>query len=168
MPILDAKLRSALKSREARNIRRRLPDPPTSDSTLIDFNSNDYLSLSQSTALRDLFLSKLNAAPDVLGSGGSRLLVNGRAHSDLEARLARVGETVMIHVWKLTTPKISSFIRRQLCFLTLGLTRTSASFRAYHNQETSSCTTNTFTRLSTMASARPEHARPNALLGTIP
>jgi 8-amino-7-oxononanoate synthase len=87
MSSLNSKLTSALISREERCIRRRLPDPIVS--TLIDFNSNDYLSLSSSPVLRNLFLSKLNCAPDVLGSGGSRLLVNGRAHSNLETRLAQ-------------------------------------------------------------------------------
>jgi 8-amino-7-oxononanoate synthase len=86
---LVATLTSALASREQRWIRRRLPDPQTSsaNSPLIDFNSNDYLSLSQSYILRDHFLKKLSEAPDILGSGGSRLLVNGRAHAALEARL---------------------------------------------------------------------------------
>ncbi|KAF6756844.1 PLP-dependent transferase [Ephemerocybe angulata] len=55
---------------------------------LVDFTSNDYLSLTSSPRLRDLFMQKLREAPDVLGSGGSRLLVNGRAHAALEARLA--------------------------------------------------------------------------------
>lgn len=87
---LNAKLRAALASRDERWIRRRLPDPNTSSSgsPLIDFNSNDYLSLSSSQVLRNRFLQKLSEAPDVLGSGGSRLLVNGRAHSALEARLS--------------------------------------------------------------------------------
>jgi 8-amino-7-oxononanoate synthase len=87
MSSLDDKLNAALASRESRLIRRRLP-PPTTPESLIDFNSNDYLSLSRSSALRDLFLSKLRAAPDILGSGGSRLLVNGKAHSALESRLS--------------------------------------------------------------------------------
>lgn len=89
---LDAKLAAALFSREQRQIRRRLPDPVTSSSeakTVIDFNSNDYLSLSSSSALRRLFLTKLAQAPDILGSGGSRLLVNGRAHTNLESRLSQ-------------------------------------------------------------------------------
>ncbi|KAF5379821.1 hypothetical protein D9615_005792 [Tricholomella constricta] len=87
---LAAKIRAALASRDERWIRRRLPDPITSSSgsPLIDFNSNDYLSLSTSPVLRNQFLRKLSAAPDVLGSGGSRLLVNGRAHSAFEARLS--------------------------------------------------------------------------------
>jgi len=88
---LEMMLTSALTSRDQRCIRRRLPDPETSpsNSSLIDFNSNDYLSLSQSSILRDHFLKKLSEAPDVLGSGGSRLLVNGRAHAALEARLRK-------------------------------------------------------------------------------
>lgn len=97
---LSKSLSAALASREARWIRRRLPDPSTSssDSPLIDFNSNDYLSLSHSTKLRAHLLTRLSEAPDVLGSGGSRLLVNGRAHAALEARLADFfrAETVLL------------------------------------------------------------------------
>ncbi|KAJ3507405.1 hypothetical protein NLJ89_g6325 [Agrocybe chaxingu] len=97
---LQKSLESALESREKRWIRRRLPDPNTSSSNspLIDFSSNDYLSLSNSPALRAHFLQRLSAAPDVLGSGGSRLLVNGRAHAALEARLADFfkSETAML------------------------------------------------------------------------
>ncbi|KAF9483180.1 PLP-dependent transferase [Pholiota conissans] len=97
---LSKSLAAALASRDARWIRRRLPDPNTSssDSPLIDFSSNDYLSLSHSSKLRAHLLERLAGAPDVLGSGGSRLLVNGRAHAALEARLAaffRV-ETVLL------------------------------------------------------------------------
>ncbi|KAF9048879.1 pyridoxal phosphate-dependent transferase [Panaeolus papilionaceus] len=89
---LEAKLSKALASRDERWIRRRLPDPNTSPSStsihqLVDFSSNDYLSLTKSSALRDLVLKRLSEAPDILGSGGSRLLVNGRAHAALEERL---------------------------------------------------------------------------------
>ncbi|KAH9948601.1 pyridoxal phosphate-dependent transferase [Amylocystis lapponica] len=73
--------------RERRLIRRRLPDP-TADESLADFSSNDYLSLATSPDLRARFLAKLHAAPHILGSGGSRLLVNAHAHAALEARLA--------------------------------------------------------------------------------
>ena len=97
---LSKSLSAALASRETRWIRRRLPDPNTSssDSPLIDFNSNDYLSLANSSKLRSHFLERLASAPDVLGSGGSRLLVNGRAHAALEARLAAFfgGETALL------------------------------------------------------------------------
>ncbi|KAF8963133.1 pyridoxal phosphate-dependent transferase [Flammula alnicola] len=87
---LQKSLSAALASRDKRWIRRRLPDPNTSSSSspLIDFNSNDYISLSNSSKLRAHFLQRLSEAPDVLGSGGSRLLVNGRAHAALEARLS--------------------------------------------------------------------------------
>ncbi|KAI0363864.1 PLP-dependent transferase [Pilatotrama ljubarskyi] len=84
---LADKLSAALASREKRLIRRRLYDP-SADAHLVDFSSNDYLSLALSPALRARFLAKLHAAPHVLGSGGSRLLVNGHAHAALEARLA--------------------------------------------------------------------------------
>lgn len=87
MPSLEEKLQAALKSREDRQIRRQLSDP-TSDVGLVDFHTNDYLSLSSSRDLRSRFLEKLHAAPNVLGSGGSRLLVNGAAHHALETRLA--------------------------------------------------------------------------------
>ncbi|KAF7314327.1 Aminotran-1-2 domain-containing protein [Mycena kentingensis (nom. inval.)] len=88
---LEAQILDALESREERDIRRRLPDPISlsSRAALVDFNSNDYLSLSTSPILRETFLRKLHAAPDILGSGGSRLLVNGQAHHALEARLAQ-------------------------------------------------------------------------------
>jgi 8-amino-7-oxononanoate synthase len=88
-PTLNQKLLAALETRQSRSMRRRLPNPdhaPTSNH-LMDFNSNDYLSLSTSPALRELFLQKLDAAPSILGSGGSRLLVNGAAHQAFESRL---------------------------------------------------------------------------------
>ena len=84
---LNYKLNAALASREKRLIRRRLPEP-SGDGTLVDFYTNDYLSLSSSPDLRARFLRALRDAPHVLGSGGSRLLVNGDAHASLEARLA--------------------------------------------------------------------------------
>ncbi|OBZ72394.1 putative 8-amino-7-oxononanoate synthase [Grifola frondosa] len=74
MSSLDRKLDAALKSREQRLIRRRLPDP-SADEGLVDFSTNDYLSLSLSALHPRL--------------RGSRLLVNGHAHAALEARLAR-------------------------------------------------------------------------------
>jgi 8-amino-7-oxononanoate synthase len=87
MSSLAGQMKVALASREDRHIRRSLPDP--AESQLIDFNSNDYLSLSQYAPLRSQFLSKLQLAPNILGSGGSRLLVNGEAHSELEIRLTK-------------------------------------------------------------------------------
>ncbi|KXN84371.1 8-amino-7-oxononanoate synthase [Leucoagaricus sp. SymC.cos] len=98
---LRRKLESALVSRDNRWIRRRLPDPATASaltSPLTDFTSNDYLSLSSSRHLRSHFLNKLSTAPDILGSGGSRLLVNGQAHANLEDRLRRFfgGEAALL------------------------------------------------------------------------
>ncbi|TDL25764.1 PLP-dependent transferase [Rickenella mellea] len=89
MVSLTEKLEEALKSRSRRQIHRRIPPPSHSNpSGLIDFNSNDYLSLSTCAPLRDRFLQRLHSSPAILGSGGSRLLVNGSAHQALELRLA--------------------------------------------------------------------------------
>jgi 8-amino-7-oxononanoate synthase len=82
---LGVALVAALASREARSIRRQLPSPNAA--SLADFTSNDYLSLSSSPLLRSHFLQRLSDAAYILGSGGSRLLVNGRAHAQLENRL---------------------------------------------------------------------------------
>ena len=82
---LEKQLIAALKLREVRQIRRVLP--PSADTALVDFSSNDYLSLSKSTELRNRFLEKLGSTERILGSGGSRLLINGSAHVDLEDRL---------------------------------------------------------------------------------
>ncbi|KAH6871472.1 PLP-dependent transferase [Coprinopsis sp. MPI-PUGE-AT-0042] len=91
---LRSKLESALASREKRQIRRRLPDPShhissssPSPPNIIDFTSNDYLSLSLSPHLRQKFLSNLSSSPDILGSGGSRLLINTPTHANFESRL---------------------------------------------------------------------------------
>lgn len=92
MSSLHSRISAALKSRDDRLIRRRLSDPDA-DAGLVDFHTNDYLSLSRSKDLRARFLAKLQDAPDVLGSGGSRLLVNGHAHAGLEARLAKFFES---------------------------------------------------------------------------
>ncbi|KAI5983422.1 PLP-dependent transferase [Pisolithus albus] len=93
MTSLAQKLSDALKSRDERSIRRRLPGLPqivTSRRSVIDFTSNDYLSLSRSPTLRRAVLDALSSAPDILGSGGSRLLVPAPAHAALEARLCRL------------------------------------------------------------------------------
>jgi len=82
---LETQLTASLKSREVRHIRRSLP--PSADAALVDFSSNDYLSLSKSSELRTRFLEKLGSTEQILGSGGSRLLINGSAHVDLEDRL---------------------------------------------------------------------------------
>ncbi|KAK7462702.1 hypothetical protein VKT23_007290 [Stygiomarasmius scandens] len=90
---LNSALTSALVSREKRSIRRRLPAPTTAASSSshppVDFTSNDYLSLTTSTRLRKKLLEKLVASDEILGSCGSRLLVNPSAHVNLEKRLER-------------------------------------------------------------------------------
>ncbi|KAG0705835.1 PLP-dependent transferase [Suillus ampliporus] len=89
MSSLNDKLAAALSSRDKRHIRRRLP---ISTSTVLpsrDFTSNDYLSLATSSTLRAAFQSALSVAPQILGSGGSRLLVPAPAHAALESRLER-------------------------------------------------------------------------------
>lgn len=90
---LEKKLEASLQSRRQRQILRSLPPPTSSnphddDRQLIDFTSNDYLSLTSYEPLRRRFLEKLGESRDVLGSGGSRLLVNGAGHQALETRLA--------------------------------------------------------------------------------
>ena len=82
---LGMALVAALASRDARSIRRQLPSPNAA--SLADFTSNDYLSLASSPLLRSHFLHRLSDAAHILGSGGSRLLVNGHAHAQLETRL---------------------------------------------------------------------------------
>ncbi|KAH7341294.1 pyridoxal phosphate-dependent transferase [Rhizoctonia solani] len=99
-PVLHVQMRAALDSRRERSIIRRphpdafIPAPqnlavqPTKP--LIDFSSNDYLSLATYPPLRDHLLATLQSAPQILGSGGSRLLDGTHdAHFDLEQRLAK-------------------------------------------------------------------------------
>jgi 8-amino-7-oxononanoate synthase len=82
---LEQRMREKLQSRQERNILRKLSSP----STLIDFSSNDYLSLSKSPHLRDRFRWAISGTDEILGSGGSRLL-DGTSHQHilLESRLA--------------------------------------------------------------------------------
>ncbi|CAE7169443.1 unnamed protein product [Rhizoctonia solani] len=98
--VLDTQMRAALDSRRARSIIRRphpdafIPAPHNlsvqPSKPLIDFSSNDYLSLSTYPPLRDHLLAALQAAPQILGSGGSRLLDGTHdAHLQLEKRLAK-------------------------------------------------------------------------------
>lgn len=89
MSSLNDKLAAALASREKRHIRRRLPVSASPVLPSADFTSNDYLSLATSSTLRTAFQHALSAAPQILGSGGSRLLVPAPAHVALENRLER-------------------------------------------------------------------------------
>lgn len=81
---LDEKLKKALKSREDRSMLRRLP----TGGSLTDFCSNDYLSLASNSQLRTYFLKELSKHEKILGSTGSRLLVEAPEHEALETRLA--------------------------------------------------------------------------------
>ena len=56
--------------------------------TLVDFSSNDYLSLSSNANIKDNIKDLINAGDYVLGSKGSRLLDgNDTQHSLLENQL---------------------------------------------------------------------------------
>ncbi|KAH6871477.1 pyridoxal phosphate-dependent transferase [Coprinopsis sp. MPI-PUGE-AT-0042] len=87
---LWSNLEAALTSHEKRQIRQRLPDPShlissaASPPKIIDFTSNNYLSLSPH--LCQTFL-QAPSSPGLLGSGTSRLLINTPTHADFEARL---------------------------------------------------------------------------------
>ncbi|KAG9121621.1 hypothetical protein FRC07_002358, partial [Ceratobasidium sp. 392] len=101
---LHKQMSIALSSRRERGILRRphpdafIPVPPnqshlqsqTALAPIVDFSSNDYLSLSTHEPLREQYLQSLQKAPQILGSGGSRLLDGTRpAHLELEQRLAQ-------------------------------------------------------------------------------
>ncbi|KAG1852790.1 PLP-dependent transferase [Suillus subalutaceus] len=90
MSSLNDKLAAALSSREKRHIRRRLPVSASPVLPSADFTSNDYLSLATSSTLRTAFQHALSTAPQILGSGGSRLLVPTPAHLALESFDANV------------------------------------------------------------------------------
>lgn len=81
-------LKTTLVNREAKSARRRLTVLPR---TAVDFSSNDFLSLSTSSAYRNRFLAHLNSAPESFpfASGGSRLLDGNSAYAeDLERFVA--------------------------------------------------------------------------------
>ncbi|KIO34694.1 hypothetical protein M407DRAFT_210007 [Tulasnella calospora MUT 4182] len=87
---LERRIADSLDSRASRSILRRVDQPPSAEdgAPLIDFSSNDYLSLSKNETLRERFLEKLSRTELILGSGGSRLLDgNTTAHFALETRL---------------------------------------------------------------------------------
>jgi len=88
---LSRALTAALKSRESRGILRRLPDPipstTTTQSAQIDFTSNDYLSLTRSVSLRETVLQRLRGEAMILGTGGSRLLLNPPEFASFEQNL---------------------------------------------------------------------------------
>ncbi|WWD17343.1 hypothetical protein CI109_101784 [Kwoniella shandongensis] len=90
MTELDARLGALLQGRKVKGRFRSLKEYDTSSqSDLIDFSSNDYLSLTSSKALRKAYLARLASSPTIFGSTGSRLLSGGsQAHASLESRFA--------------------------------------------------------------------------------
>ncbi|KAK8864359.1 hypothetical protein IAR55_001606 [Kwoniella newhampshirensis] len=90
MTELDARLGALLEGRKAKGRFRSLKEyDTTSQSDLVDFSSNDYLSLTSSSALREAYLRRLSVSPSIFGSTGSRLLSGGSpSHASLERRFA--------------------------------------------------------------------------------
>ncbi|KAJ5339991.1 Pyridoxal phosphate-dependent transferase major region subdomain 2, partial [Penicillium brevicompactum] len=80
MTLVDS-FSAALAQREAKSARRRLTVLPR---TAVDFSSNDFLSLSTSSAYRERFLGLLNNTPPSFpfASGGSRLLDGNSAYAE--------------------------------------------------------------------------------------
>ncbi|WVW83853.1 hypothetical protein I302_105875 [Kwoniella bestiolae CBS 10118] len=91
MTELDARLGKLLQGRKEKNRFRSFKEYDTSPSSgLVDFSSNDYLSLTSSPALRKSYLARLSSTPSIFGSTGSRLLSGCTpSHSSLEGRFQR-------------------------------------------------------------------------------
>lgn len=91
---LDDLLSSQLAQRKERNLFRSL-ETPANEQGLVDFSSNDYLSLSKNSAIRQDYISFIQQRPGSgldfgLGSGGSRLLDgNNSLAESLEHNLAK-------------------------------------------------------------------------------
>ena len=87
MASLESKLAAALKSRDILHVLRDLP--PTDDDSLIDFCSNDFLSIAKRPDLRSAFLDKLQSNHNIMGTAAARIIINGSVHDKLEERLKK-------------------------------------------------------------------------------
>ncbi|ORX36702.1 putative 8-amino-7-oxononanoatesynthase [Kockovaella imperatae] len=86
---LDHRLTGILDDRKSKKRYRSLKVFDDHKSGLVDFSSNDYLSLTASAELRANFVARIAKAPLFLGSTGSRLLSGASpSHSALEQRFA--------------------------------------------------------------------------------
>lgn len=75
---LERSLRNLLDARRTNSTLRNL----TLNSDKVDFSSNDFLSLSKSSALKTAYLEELQLADLPIGSGGSRLLDGNSTYAE--------------------------------------------------------------------------------------
>ena len=108
--VLHRRIAAALANRQSKSALRSLDPPAYDPTTLVDFSSNDYLSLSKSSVLRDRLHKALlgqgsSKSPGAItplamyGPASSRLLDgNSRIHLKLEAQLAKFfhGESALL------------------------------------------------------------------------
>ena len=92
--MLDDQLSKALDIRERQGRRRQLllqnPKEAERLARLVDFSSNDYVSLARNTRVREAWLKRLHDDGESFGSTGSRLLDgDSTTHTQLEQRLAK-------------------------------------------------------------------------------
>ena len=91
--MLDEQLTHALRVREAEGRRRRLLLSDAAEAErlarLVDFSSNDYVSVARNPRVRRAWLERLGASDEAFGSTGSRLLDgDSPTHTQLEHKLA--------------------------------------------------------------------------------
>lgn len=80
---LDARMQYLLDRRRKNSTLRNLTLPKPGQ---IDFSSNDFLSLSTNTRLKDAYLTELQTSQLPLGSGGSRLLDGNSVYAEILER----------------------------------------------------------------------------------
>lgn len=85
--LLETRMQHLLDRRRQNSTLRNLTLPKSGQ---IDFSSNDFLSLSTNTQLKDAFLGEIKNAQLPLGSGGSRLLDGNSVYAEaLERDIAK-------------------------------------------------------------------------------